>query len=205
MADTKQNILLAALRLFARDGYGAVSTSMIAGELGMTKGALYKHYPSKQAIFDAIVERMFALDAERSQECDVPQETYEAAPETYGTVTLDDLRRFAMGQLEFWTKDPFGSDFRRMLAHEQYRDPRMNDLYQSCVVSGPADYLEDVFREMMARGALAPGDPHELAFEYYAPMFYLICLGDSDVDRGYAAELLERHIDRFEAEHTGGR
>ena len=41
--------------LFARDGYEAVSVSMIAGELGITKGALYRHYKNKQDIFDSIV------------------------------------------------------------------------------------------------------------------------------------------------------
>ena len=34
----KEEILIAALNLFARDGYDAVSVSQIAGELGMTKG-----------------------------------------------------------------------------------------------------------------------------------------------------------------------
>ena len=55
MADTKERILMTALRLFARDGYEAVSVSAIAGELGMTKGALYKHYRNKRDIFDSIV------------------------------------------------------------------------------------------------------------------------------------------------------
>ena len=48
MSDTKEKILFTALRLFARDGYEAVSVSAIAGELGMTKGALYKHYKNKR-------------------------------------------------------------------------------------------------------------------------------------------------------------
>ena len=56
--DTKEKILHAALDLFARDGYEAVSVSMIAGELGITKGALYKHYENKRDIFDSIVRRM---------------------------------------------------------------------------------------------------------------------------------------------------
>ena len=47
-----------ALHLFARDGYEAVSVSQIAGELDMTKGALYRHYKSKRDIFDCIVQRM---------------------------------------------------------------------------------------------------------------------------------------------------
>ena len=54
MADTRENILNTALRLFARDGYEAVCVSTIAGELGMTKGALYKHYKNKRDIFDSI-------------------------------------------------------------------------------------------------------------------------------------------------------
>ena len=44
MNDTKERILITALHLFARDGYEAVSVSQLAGALGMTKGALYKHY-----------------------------------------------------------------------------------------------------------------------------------------------------------------
>ena len=58
MSNRKEEILIAALNLFARDGYEAVSVSQIAGELDMTKGALYRHYKSKRDIFDCIVQRM---------------------------------------------------------------------------------------------------------------------------------------------------
>ena len=63
---TKEKILITALRLFAQDGYEAVSVSRIAGELGMTKGALYKHYKNKRDIYDSIVAHIFQLDAERA-------------------------------------------------------------------------------------------------------------------------------------------
>ena len=43
MTDTKEKILETALKLFAKDGYEAVSVSDIEDELGITKGALYKH------------------------------------------------------------------------------------------------------------------------------------------------------------------
>ncbi len=42
MSDTKEKILFTALRLFARDGYEAVSVSAIAGELGMTKSQTHR-------------------------------------------------------------------------------------------------------------------------------------------------------------------
>ena len=58
MGNRKEEILIVALHLFARDGYEAVSVSQIAGELDMTKGALYRHYKSNRDIFDCIVQRM---------------------------------------------------------------------------------------------------------------------------------------------------
>ena len=62
MGNRKEEILIVALHLFARDGYEAVSVSQIAGELDMTKGALYRHYKSKRDIFDSIVKRMEQQD-----------------------------------------------------------------------------------------------------------------------------------------------
>ena len=57
MKNTKEAILDTALHLFARDGYEAVSVSQIAGSLGMTKGALYRHYKNKHDIFMEGVKR----------------------------------------------------------------------------------------------------------------------------------------------------
>lgn len=67
MNDTKERILRTLLSLFAQKGYEAVSVSEIAGALGMTKGALYKHYANKRDIFDSILHRMEQRDAERAQ------------------------------------------------------------------------------------------------------------------------------------------
>ena len=66
MGNRKEEILIVALHLFARDGYEAVSVSQIAGELDMTKGALYRHYKSKRDIFDCIVQRMEQQDGEQA-------------------------------------------------------------------------------------------------------------------------------------------
>ena len=55
---TKERILKIALELFAQNGYLGTSMNDIAGQLGFTKAALYKHYASKQEILDKIVEQM---------------------------------------------------------------------------------------------------------------------------------------------------
>ena len=87
MSDTKERILLAALELFARDGYEAVSVSDIAGSLGMTKAALYKHYRNKRDIFDSILRRMEQRDAEQAREYDLPEGPPEEMEESYGAAS----------------------------------------------------------------------------------------------------------------------
>ena len=56
--DTKQRILDKALELFSTYGYDSVSVGQIAEAVGIRAPSLYNHYPSKQAIFDAIVGDM---------------------------------------------------------------------------------------------------------------------------------------------------
>ena len=63
LKDTKERILLASLELFARYGYDATSVSRIAEAVGLTKGALYRHFEDKAAILRAILARMEADDA----------------------------------------------------------------------------------------------------------------------------------------------
>ncbi|MFR8696570.1 MAG: TetR/AcrR family transcriptional regulator [Blautia faecis] len=45
----------------------------IAGQLGFTKAALYKHYASKQEILEQIVERMNKMDYERAKVYEMPE------------------------------------------------------------------------------------------------------------------------------------
>ena len=87
MRNRKEEILTVALHLFARDGYEAVSVSKIAGELDMTKGALYRHYKSKRDIFDCIVNRM---DVHR----DVFQEGIASLKEIRDERQLEPLKLF---------------------------------------------------------------------------------------------------------------
>lgn len=197
MSDTKENILMTSLRLFARDGYEAVSVSTIAGELGMTKGALYKHYKNKRDIFDCIVERMVQVDAEHSQKYRIPEQKYEDAPTAYENVSWESIRDFTIAQFSFWTKDDFACSFRKMLALEQYRNAEMGELYCNCIVAGPIAYMEDIFRTMAENGRLRKANPKQLALEYYAPLFLLINLSDSAKNEAHYMALLSDHINRF--------
>lgn len=53
-ATTQAAIIEAAGRLFAEQGITATSLDAIAAEVGLTKGAVYASFPSKQAVVDAV-------------------------------------------------------------------------------------------------------------------------------------------------------
>jgi AcrR family transcriptional regulator len=57
---TQGAILEAALRLFGEAGFAAVSVDDIAAAAGVAKGAVYHHFPSKEALFEAVFERAAA-------------------------------------------------------------------------------------------------------------------------------------------------
>ena len=61
MADTRQEILDAALVLFAEQGYDKTSLREIAEQVGVTKAALYYHFPSKDEILVALLEPVLAV------------------------------------------------------------------------------------------------------------------------------------------------
>ena len=193
MADTKENILMTSLHLFARDGYEAVSVSTISGELGMTKGALYKHYKNKRDIFDSIVERMYKIDAERSVQYKVP----DGLKNEGIAVSWDTVKQFTVAQYKFWTEDDFAQNFRKMLTLEQYRNEEMAKLYQSCIAAGPVAYMENIFSQMIADGNMKKADSKLLATEFFAPMYLLIGISDHSENKEQNLELLNRHIERF--------
>ena len=197
MSDTRENILLTALHLFAQNGYEAVSVSAIAGELSMTKGALYRHFRNKRDIFDSIVERMYQIDAQRSREYEVPEFRYEDAPEAYQAVSVGQIGAFTRAQFAFWTEDCFAADFRRMLTLEQYRSDEMAELYRNCLSYGPVNYVSDIFRRMMERGILRKADPELLAMEFYAPLYLLINASDRGEAHEKAGKMLDCHIECF--------
>ena len=61
MGDTRQEILDASLVLFADQGYDKTSLREIAEQVGVTKAALYYHFPSKEEILVALFEPVAAI------------------------------------------------------------------------------------------------------------------------------------------------
>lgn len=176
MGQTKERILVAALGLFARRGYEAVSVSDIAGELGMTKGALYKHYRSKRDIFDHIVARMEQQDAARAGEFHLPEETLAEMEMQYRSASLEALAAYSAAQLRYWTQEAFAAPFRRLLTLEQYRSEEMGRLYQQYLAAGPLGYVADLLT------SLGVDEPQRQAAALYGAMLLFYSMYDGAED-----------------------
>lgn len=177
MGNTKEDILIVALHLFAKDGYEAVSVSQIAGALEMTKGALYRHYKSKRDIFDHIVKRMEQGDSGQAEKYDVPEDDKKNLPEKYKKVLLKNIIEYSKAMFEYWTEDDFASSFRKMLTIEQFRNEEMQALYQQYLAAGPMGYVKDLFESIGMK------EPQEKAAMFYSTMFFYYSIYDGAQDK----------------------
>ena len=58
--DTKERILAAALEMFSRNGYAGTNVRELTASLGIVKSSMYKHFESKEAIWNTLLDRMIA-------------------------------------------------------------------------------------------------------------------------------------------------
>jgi AcrR family transcriptional regulator len=92
---TRERLVSAAMRVFAREGYAGASVDAIAGQAGFTVGALYSNFATKQDLFLAVFERHCAgeLAALRAlaETAISPQELLAAVTARFAT--LDEQQR----------------------------------------------------------------------------------------------------------------
>lgn len=110
--ETRGHILQAAGHLFARNGYDATGVAELCAAAGVSKGAFYHHFPSKQAVFFTLLEDWLAglepqIQAFLRQEETVPGALVAMTP------ILEQIFSAGQGQLpmflEFWvqaSRDP---------------------------------------------------------------------------------------------------
>lgn len=80
MHETRDRIVAAALRLFARHGYRGASIREIAREVGIAEDTLYRHFRDKRDLFMACVEPVIAQALEHTPAGPVPAAGPPAAP-----------------------------------------------------------------------------------------------------------------------------
>ena len=204
--DTKERILAAALEMFSQNGYAGTNIRELTASLGLVKSSMYKHFKSKEEIWNTLLDEMIVYYAERfgssAKSPPVPD-----SPE--GLVEM------TMRMVKLTIRDEKISMTRKVLTLEQFRDERARELATKHFLTGLTDMFTPVFRSMMEKGLLRKDDPAMLAFAYTAPISALIHLCDREPEKTEEAirqiEAFSRHFIKTyasyqtEAGHDGER
>ena len=164
MAETRAAILRAARPIMLRDGLGGTTLDRVAAEGGIAKMTLYRHFPSKEALFEGLV----------TATCESMREGLENAPtadmdKPIANRLADELRAFTSALIE-----PDGLALYRLIVADGWRFPELARVFEQSGMrvirrrlaelletSGvPADQSRQVAGELVA---LALGDAYQRA------------------------------------------
>ena len=190
--NTKELILLEALKLFADKGYEGVSVRDIAAEVGIRQSSLYKHFESKQ-------ETMKNRFPQASASCRLPDGAIREVAKGYATRGTEFLKKTSAKIFRFYLKDPYASQFRKMLSIEKYRSPEIDRIYREIYMESAISYQAALFEEMMAQGFMRQADASIMALQFFAPIFLLLNQYDGIPEKEVESlEILGRHIEQFD-------
>ena len=189
--DTKERILASALEMFSQNGYAGTNVRELTASLGLVKSAMYKHFRSKEEIWNTLLDEVIAYYEAR---CGSP-EHLPPVP-----ASLEDLVTMTMRMVNFTVHDETVVKTRKMLTIEQFRDERARELATKYFLTGLKDMFTPLFAGMMEKGLLRRDDPAMLAFSYTAPISALIHLCDREPEKTEEAmaqvEAFSRHFIR---------
>ena len=135
-------ILDAAKSCFVRSGFQGASMHQICAELGMSPGALYRYFPSKEAIIEAITE------ADRSQEA----EMFAAMGENPNVI--DGFVNAAMGHLRYIHESGNAPLFTEIRAESMRNEAIQLTCHQS--MGEVQSNFRDYFEAAISRGEIDP-------------------------------------------------
>jgi AcrR family transcriptional regulator len=134
--ETRGKILLAAQELFSQHGYDATGVAEICQAAGVSKGAFYHHFPSKQAVFLTLLENWLgAIEPQLTEFVNTSSNVADSLVEMSGIfkhIFISGKGQLAMF-LEFWV--------------QANRDPA---IWKETIA--PYHRFENYFAELMRRG-----------------------------------------------------
>ena len=134
--DTKERILTAALEMFAQNGYAGTNLRELAASLGMGKSSLYRHFTSKEEIWNTLLDAMIAYYGERFGS---PEHLPPAPESPEGLVAM------TMRMVDFTVHDEKIVLTRKVLAIEQFRDERARELASRHFLTGLTEMFTPIF------------------------------------------------------------
>ena len=197
--DTKHRILDEALTLFSEKGYANVFVNDIAERVGIKAPSLYKHFKSKKAVFDAIIDEMNHRFEQQAQFLSINGTDPAADAEVYKNMDEDHLVKLGNDLFRYYLHDSYTKRFRKMLTLEQFQEKDLARVYSQQYFDMPLSYQGMLLGLMTAQGLLAADNVPIMTLHFYAPIYLLLTLCDREPEREQEAlRLMEEHIRQFD-------
>lgn len=174
--DRREAIIGVAHAYFLEHGYAATTMSGIAATIGGSKATLWNYFPSKEALFGAVLDRATTHFRERIVSVLVPEADLETT-----------LRSFCRHFLEKVTS-PESIALHRLIVAEAGRFPEIGEMFYQRGPNTMIRLLGDFIELGMARGKLRLDDPRNAA-----KLLLALCL------QGDHQEVLLGRTDRVDA------
>ena len=196
--DTKKRILEKALELFAANGYDSVSVGEIAKAVGIKAPSLYSHFPSKQAIFDAIVEDTAMQYEKYTDEINIHVQDAQKDTRVFSEITEEFLVNKVRQIFLYSLHNESISRFRRMMTIEQFRSEKLSAFYTERYVESIIRYHAAIFKSLIADGEIKNQNPETLAMMYVSPVITLLGVCDRQPEREEeCVKKLDEHVRLF--------
>lgn len=186
---TREVILEKALDMFSERGYERTNLRELSEQVGITKSALYKHFDSKEDIWNSTMEyydNYYYQRAEnRNESITIP-------------MTLDEFKTQSIQMIEMTINDPVIIKGRKLLMIEQFRNEKTaadatNHLFLMSLNRNRA-----ILAAVMEAGLLKRTDIDMLSLAYTTPISALIQICDRQPDKKeYVLEAANEYIDYF--------
>mgnify|MGYP002715502800 CR=1 FL=1 len=201
---TKQRILNEALTLFSKKGYSAVYVGEIAEAVGIKAPSLYKHFKSKQDIFNKILEILTQDYNKQAAELKLNGSNADKDAEFFSVISEDELVKIGKELFLYMLHDDKVRKLRKMLTLEQFHHSELSQLYSKQYLDDPLSYQSTLFSLMLANSNLKGESPDIMALHFYAPIYLMLTLCDREpIREKEALHLIERHIRQFNKIYGG--
>ena len=200
--DTKKKILDVALTLFSEKGYGNVYVGQIAEGVGIKAPSLYKHYKSKQDIFNAILDEMRERYNQKAADLNMNGSDLLMDLEVYKNASEDELVK--IGLFSFFLHDEYECKFRKMLTIEQFSDKELAKLFSTQYFDDPLSYQSGLLQFLIMQGKMKDEDADIMALQFFSPIYLLMTVCDRQPKREKEClQKLEKHIRQFSRIYKG--
>ena len=181
-------IIAAALAVFSEKGFAGARLDDIAARAGISKGALYLYFATKEDLFHAVVAEAFAPNLAAVRQA---AESFDGA--------FADLARFVVPNLARLAVDAGAGGVLKMVIGESRNFPTLARVWHDALVAPGLATVAGLIERAQFNGEVKPGDPRVYAIGLIAPVVLGVIWGETFAPVGAPAfdlgALAHQHVE----------